>query len=95
MSNLFRIYIDCLSNFIDVFLFFRFVDNNRQEKISVKYKVLILCLYFLYSVPDFYIPAISSIVDFFLLLAITYPELKKKLLHFYKASKSILMQVWL
>lgn len=84
MSNLFRIYIDCLSNFIDVFLFFRFVDNNRQKKISVKYKVFILCLYFLYSVPDFYIPAFSSIVDFFLLLAITYPELKKSCCIFIK-----------
>lgn len=77
MSNLFRIYTDCLSNFIDVFLFFRFVDNNKQEKISVKNKVFILCLYFLYSNPDFYFPAFSSIVDFFFLLAITSPELKK------------------
>ena len=77
MSSLFRIYTDCLANFIDVFLFFRFVDNNRQEKASVKYKIFILCLYFLYSVPNFYIPAFSTIIDFFFLIVITYPELKK------------------
>ena len=84
MSNLFRIYTDCLANFIDVFLFFRFVDNNRQEKASVKYKIFILCLYFLYSVPNFYIPAFSTIIDFFFLIVITYPELKKSFCIFIK-----------
>ena len=84
MSSLFRIYTDCLANFIDVFLFFRFVDNNRQEKVSVKYKIFILCLYFLYSVPNFYIPAFSTIIDFFFLIVITYPELKKSFCIFIK-----------
>lgn len=84
MSSLFRIYTDCLANFIDVFLFFRFVDNNRQEKASVKYKIFILCLYFLYSVPNFYIPAFSTIIDFFFLIVITYPELKKSFCIFIK-----------
>ena len=84
MSSLFRIYTDCLANFIDVFLFFRFVDNNRQEKSSVKYKIFILCLYFLYSVPNFYIPAFSTIIDFFFLIVITYPELKKSFCIFIK-----------
>lgn len=84
MSSLFHNYTDCLANFIDGFLFFRFLDNNRQEKISVKYKVIILCLYFLYSIPNFYIPAFSTIIDFFFIIIITYPALKKGLYIFIK-----------
>ena len=81
MNDLFRIYTDLLGNIIDTFLFFRFMDNNLPLKVKTNYKVILLSIYIVYSLPKEipYSPLIILAIDLLFLCFYVWPDWKSAL----------------
>lgn len=79
MNNLFRIYFDFLGNLIETLLLFRFTEFQLKQKIQPQYKIILLIINFIYSIPEkLPFSALISITFMLLfLLYFTHPNLKQ------------------
>ena len=84
MSQLLRIYLDLLSNFIDCLFLIRFSEDRFQKKIAKKNKFFLFIILLLYSIPEHipYSSIVSTFMDIFFLLISFYPQRKKIIIVF-------------
>lgn len=100
MNNLFRIYFDFLGNLIETLLLFRFTEFQLKQKMQPQYKIILLIINFIYSIPE-NLPFSALISVTFMLLSLlyfTHPDLKqgcfifiKLELYFYASSAIVLL----
>ena len=86
MNQLYRVYLDILSNFLGALFLLRFAETETQKKFPQKNKLVYFAILFLFSLPEEvpYSTFFSYSIDILFLFNFLYPDFKKMVLTFIK-----------